>query len=177
MLQVDLDHILPESDAFERIREIIAHVEQEKEVYVLTKDGRPVVAIVNVDLLQTLPDSAPTSQVGALDSLFNLAPAAAVESPMPSFIPAPSVIVPEPISAPAAWPTAAPLSAPVLPPLPPTSALPPLPSPTALPDFPLTTVPSVIPTGSILDEPLPPLSGTEFLQPPVALPSSTPPSQ
>ena len=51
MLQVELDHILPENDAYTRIREIIQHVEEEKEVYVITKDGRPAVAIISAEQL------------------------------------------------------------------------------------------------------------------------------
>ena len=48
MLRVELDNILTEEDALGRIKEIFAHVEEKKQVYVVTKEGKPVFAIVDI---------------------------------------------------------------------------------------------------------------------------------
>ena len=52
MLHVDLDKILTEDDAISRIKEIFTHVEEQKEIYVVTHNGRPTVAVVSVDELE-----------------------------------------------------------------------------------------------------------------------------
>lgn len=51
MLQVELNHILREEDALNRLTEILSDVENSKTTYVLTKNGLPVVALVNPDQL------------------------------------------------------------------------------------------------------------------------------
>lgn len=192
MLQVELDHILPESDAYSRIREIIENVEQEKEVYVVTKEGRPVVAIVNVDLLDSVQDIAATPQTAPLDSLFGLATAPAAEA-TPTFTEVPPTVLPplpEPIAEATPATVAAPAFAPPVTPeyIPapmaeaqtytpapmaaaPTYPTAPSPEPTPI-GMPASVFPSEIPasSGSILDEPLPPLNGTEHLQSPLPIP-------
>lgn len=60
MLQVDLQNILTEEDALQKIQDIFTHVENEKETYVVTKDGKPVLAIVDVATLERIPDDALT---------------------------------------------------------------------------------------------------------------------
>lgn len=112
MLQVELDHILPENDAYGRIREIIQHVEEEKEVYVITKDGRPAVAIISADQLvesKDMPEPAkaelPPLGLGgfALPASATqpvaIPPAAAVPLPTlpPIAVPAPSFVPPPPM--------------------------------------------------------------------------------
>ncbi|MCC2631594.1 MAG: hypothetical protein K0S20_293 [Patescibacteria group bacterium] len=52
MLQVDLNNILSEEDALTRIKEVFDHVENQKEIYVVTKNDRPVLAIVDIDHLE-----------------------------------------------------------------------------------------------------------------------------
>lgn len=49
MLNVELDHILDENKVEVDIRSIIEHVENNDEVYIVNKEGKPSVAIVNVD--------------------------------------------------------------------------------------------------------------------------------
>lgn len=80
MLQVDLDNILPEEDALKRITEIFDHVEQHKEVYVITKGGRPVLAIVDIDHLEKDMDGMAVESKGRSAELVSN----------------PSIIVPEP---------------------------------------------------------------------------------
>ena len=182
MLQVDLDHILPESDAFTRIREIIDHVEQEKEVYVLTKDGRPVVAIVNVDMLEKSEEEMPVVQMATLNPSMpfsTAAPEVTLENFTPVLTQEPALITePTPVwSAPATLPPlplvlpSLPISAPALPP-----PFPGLPPAVTQPIYPDSTT-ALATSGSILDEPLPPLRGTEFLQSPPSLIPPTPPSR
>jgi prevent-host-death family protein len=52
MLNVDLDHILSETDALAKIQEIFDHVERDGEVYVITKNDRPAFAIVDIAHLE-----------------------------------------------------------------------------------------------------------------------------
>jgi hypothetical protein len=161
MLQVELDHILPEDAAFAKMREIINHVEQEKEVYVITKDGRPMVAIVNVDQLATTPEvqQATATQPTGLGFF---APAPTVNSPEPeAFV--------EPAQAPVPPPLAP--AMPVTPePEPSFSTLPPLPP---LPDL----NPPLAEQAPQFSTPLPPFSGAEQLAPPAPTESAAPAPQ
>lgn len=54
MIHADLDKILPEPDALEQITQIFHEVENYKELYVITKGGRPALAVINVDYLEEL---------------------------------------------------------------------------------------------------------------------------
>lgn len=51
MLSVELDHILSEEDVAQKIQDILAQVENDGEMYVITKNSRPVAAIVNINQL------------------------------------------------------------------------------------------------------------------------------
>lgn len=54
MIHADLDKILPEDDALERITSIIEEVEENQELFIITKSGRPAAAIINIDYLEEL---------------------------------------------------------------------------------------------------------------------------
>lgn len=54
MIHADLDKILPEDDALEKISSIIEEVEQKQELFIITKSGRPAAAIINIDYLEEL---------------------------------------------------------------------------------------------------------------------------
>lgn len=54
MIHADLDKILPEEDALEQITTIFNEVEKLRELYVITKSGRPAAAIINIDYLEEL---------------------------------------------------------------------------------------------------------------------------
>jgi len=62
MLSVELDHILSEEDVAQKIQDILTQVELNGEMYVITKDSRPVAAIVNINQLS---GTAQASAVGA----------------------------------------------------------------------------------------------------------------
>jgi len=81
MLHVALEHILTEEDAMSKINSIIEEVENQNETYVITKNGRPAVAIVNVTKLdevtegtteQAKTDPATNSQADTLGDLVEL---------------------------------------------------------------------------------------------------------
>lgn len=52
MLQVELDNILTEEDALGKIQDIFHKVEDENQTYIITKSGRPAVAIISVEKLE-----------------------------------------------------------------------------------------------------------------------------
>lgn len=52
MLHVDLDKILTEEDAVSKIKEVFDHVEHNHEIYVVTNNGRPAVAVISIDDLE-----------------------------------------------------------------------------------------------------------------------------
>lgn len=54
MIHADLDKILPEDDALEKITSIIEEVEENQELFIITKSGRPAAAIINIDYLEEL---------------------------------------------------------------------------------------------------------------------------
>lgn len=54
MIHADLDKILPEEDALEQITTIFNEVEKLRELYIITKNGRPAVAVINIDYLEEL---------------------------------------------------------------------------------------------------------------------------
>ncbi|MEI6478433.1 MAG: hypothetical protein WCO52_05610 [bacterium] len=88
MLHIDLNNILSEEDALQKISDIFTKVENEKVTYVLTKSGRPVLAIVDIDQLEQ------NFKTVGID-----APAAPVEMPavqptMPSLTASPSASMP-----------------------------------------------------------------------------------
>ncbi len=157
MLHVELDNIFTEEDALTHIKDIFEHVETTKELYVITKGGRPVLAIIDIDRLEadqgrvTMPTPIPTTPLTTQPPV----PAAAFETaplvtspatPEVSITPipvAPVVVAPAPLPE-AAWAAAVPPPAavPVEPPAVPITQSPqaPVAAPTAptLPDMPDT---------------------------------------
>lgn len=95
MLHVDLDKILTEEDAVGKITDIFNRVENEKETYIITKNGRPAVAIISIDQLEqqqgsvTMEENKPESE--------NPAPASTpTTAPTPNLAPAVSLPPPPP---------------------------------------------------------------------------------
>ena len=132
MLQVDLDNILPEEDALQRITDIFQHVEEKKEVYVITKGGRPVLAIVDIEHLEKDMDGM-TVQNSSSEPEAPIAPA---EPPAP----APYTPIPVPVAEPLA-------SIPETPGIEPIAAVPTMSSGDSLPSMPdMPAIPGV-PTG------------------------------
>lgn len=103
MLQVDLTHILTEEDAVSRIQEIFAHVEQQKETYLILKDGRPMVAIVDVSKLEEQTSEAASPQ--SMPAPQQTAPATSV-TPVPAPFQAPVNPAPAPVPTPSTPPLA-----------------------------------------------------------------------
>lgn len=62
MIHADLDKILPEADALEKITSIIEEVETNQELFIITKSGRPACAIINIDYLEELTGSQVSTQ-------------------------------------------------------------------------------------------------------------------
>lgn len=62
MIHADLDKILPEADALEKITSIIEEVETNQELFIITKSGRPAVAVINIDYLEELTGSQISTQ-------------------------------------------------------------------------------------------------------------------
>lgn len=58
MPHIDLHNILTEEDALQKIGDIFEEVETKKEPYVITKGGRPVLAIIDVELFSKIDDNA-----------------------------------------------------------------------------------------------------------------------
>lgn len=56
MIQVPLDKIIPMEEAIIDISKIIDDVKAQKSLYVITKDGKPHSAIIDIDMLEHLPE-------------------------------------------------------------------------------------------------------------------------
>lgn len=133
MLHVDLDKILTEEDAVGKITDIFNRVENEKETYIITKDGRPAVAIISIDQLE--------QQQGGVTMEENKP-----ENPAPTEAPPTPVQVPNPAQATSLPPPPPPMDLPSmdLPPLMGTDTLanpPPVQEPTPPPPSPLQPPP------------------------------------
>ena len=88
MLQVDLENILTEEDALQKINDIFSHVENQKETYVVTSGGRPKVVIMSIDQLE---------KMGGMSSIPEPMPMAEAPAPM---APMPEPALPEMPTAP-----------------------------------------------------------------------------
>jgi hypothetical protein len=149
MLHVELNHILTEDDALGRIKDIFTVVENDRELYVVTKNGAPIFAIVDIEsLTQDLPSLNVT--------------ATPTQAPVPTVATPP---IPEPVISPVFSPVFDPMPKPteeVVQPV--VDTLPPMPSLNTPTEEPAAPSFSTFSPGN-----LPPLSGTEHL-------ASTPPS-
>lgn len=74
MIHADLDKILPEDDALEKISSIIEEVEANQELFIITKSGRPAAAIINIDYLEELTGN-PVSQKTEIKEVVEVQPA------------------------------------------------------------------------------------------------------
>ena len=123
MLRVELDNILTEEDALGRIKEIFAHVEEKKQVYVVTKEGKPVFAIVDIFTLE--------HDLNGVDVTTTPKVEAEPEETVPEELPDPVITpsVPRIIEPPAAEPEPMPTEEPLPSSTPAEDGLPPLDSP------------------------------------------------
>ena len=80
MLKVELDHIVSESDAAQKILEILKDVETNGETYAIMSNGQPVAAIVSMDQVGNLGQINAEASVPAMPAV----PAPAAEMPMPA---------------------------------------------------------------------------------------------
>lgn len=67
MLSVELDKIIPLTEARDSLSKIIAEVENNEEMYVLTKGGKPSVAIVSIPYLETLTGEKVEDKIRNID--------------------------------------------------------------------------------------------------------------
>lgn len=74
MIHADLDKILPEDDALEKITSIIEEVEEKQELFIITKSGRPAAAIINIDYLEELTGN-PVPQKSEINEAVEIKPA------------------------------------------------------------------------------------------------------
>ena len=134
MLHVDLHNILTEEDALQKISDIFNQVEQQKETFVVTKNGRPVFAIVDIETLEKaeatpIVETTPVVEAPVIPAV----PQPEIEIQMPTIQPIPEMQPPaiepvrlsflEPISEPVVTPQVSPSFSP----LPPLQGMPELP--------------------------------------------------
>lgn len=103
MLRVELDNILTEEDALGRIKEIFSHVEDKKQVYVVTKNGKPVFAIVDIFTLEHDLDGVSIESTPAEEPLPSrpphiIEPPAPISEPIPTTPVAPETDILPPVS-------------------------------------------------------------------------------
>lgn len=99
MLSVELDKIIPLTEARDSLSKIIAEVENDEEMYVLTKGGKPSVAVVSIPYLESLTgekveDKIRTVSEPTPESTLEPAPAS---EPEPAPEPTTTEPAPEPI--------------------------------------------------------------------------------
>ena len=74
MIEVPIDRIVPIEEALIDIKKLMDTVQQNKGLYVITKDGKPYSAIIDINLLEHLPEmesgvvKQPISEIGATAS-------------------------------------------------------------------------------------------------------------
>ena len=120
MISVDLDKIVTAKGLQSHLASILYEVEEEEKVYIVTKQGKPQAAIVNVDYLMELTGQKKlsTSEYSRYDKSAPVEPAATPEPPQRPIEPLPTEVV-EPAPAEPAVVTPTPAPQPVEPPTPP----------------------------------------------------------
>lgn len=79
MIQVPLDKIIPMEEALIDISKIMDNVKAQKSLYVVTKDGKPHSAIIDIDMLEHLPEmnhqgeTKPLNEIGQKESYDGIA--------------------------------------------------------------------------------------------------------
>lgn len=148
-LKVSLENIIPLTEARDHFSQIVTEVQQDK-LYVLTKGGKPAVAIIDVKYLESI--SGGTVKPEHIESEIQKDPAKVGRTPMIKHEtpPEPPLVFPQPEPPKPAEPAPIkinfqPASAPITPPMPtpppPTSAPAPIIPPPAVSTPPLTTPP------------------------------------
>jgi prevent-host-death family protein len=101
MIQVPLDKIIPMEEALIDINKIMEEVRAQKSLYVITKDGKPHSAIIDIDMLEHLPemnhegDTRPIQEIGQNNSYEGIAIEKEESSPISQGITTPE---PQPIT-------------------------------------------------------------------------------
>lgn len=99
MLEVQIENIIPVTEARDRFNQIIDSVEGTEELYVLTKNGKPAAIVVGIHHLEKLTGEAHTAVFGTES---NPAPQAATPSqpvePIVSLSPEQAQATPAPVS-------------------------------------------------------------------------------
>ena len=85
MLEVQIENIIPVTEARDRFNQIVDSVEGTEELYVLTKNGKPAAIVVGIHHLEKLTGESHTAVFGTESSPTPaaVAPAAPTEAPAP----------------------------------------------------------------------------------------------
>lgn len=150
MLHVELDSILTEEDALGQIKHIFERVENEQVTYVITRNGRPALAIVDITTLEqgtavavapapqpqeepfvplAAEEPLPPSQPSVFPNPAPISPVIPEEAPQPTFAPAEPLPPLPDFDSTALSSPAVPAADPVMPPLPGVGTVPPPPAP------------------------------------------------
>src|SRR5690606_3537056 len=76
MPHVDMHNILTEEDALSKIQDIFSNVENNKESYVITRNGRPAIAIIDIETFDAAPNTPNSAEV------VSAAPAFPIQEPV-----------------------------------------------------------------------------------------------
>lgn len=70
MIEVPIDKIIPLEEAALEIKKILGEI-QDTDIYVITKDGKPHAAIIDIDYLEHLPEMKDAGETKKLDEIGN----------------------------------------------------------------------------------------------------------
>jgi hypothetical protein len=151
MLNVDLDNIITQDELASRADEILRKADEEKKIVVVTRGGRPAVAILKIEELEALSGRSvtPNLPTGSTPSESGTPAWSSAPAALPSMeAPAPAAEAPLPAMGMPVSPLEEPLpgvaTETVVPPVAPiaemTAPVSPMANPTGLPDMPAETV-------------------------------------
>ncbi len=84
MLEVEIDKILPLTEAHDNFNKIVDEVESSDAMYVLTKNGKPSAVVVGVHHLEKLTGKSPADLTAMVEDKADSTPIAEAVPPMPS---------------------------------------------------------------------------------------------
>ena len=100
MLEVQIENIIPVTEARDKFNQIVDAVEGTEELYVLTKNGKPAAIVVGIHHLEKLTGESHTAVFGSDKDAAAPAPQTATpitdSVPAPAFNSAPTPVAPEP---------------------------------------------------------------------------------
>ena len=88
MLHVDLDHILTQETALSHIQDIFSQVESSGEIYLVTAQGKPAIALMNIEQLEQLTGKLNTPTTETMQPAIEM-PMSTPVQPEPELTPAP----------------------------------------------------------------------------------------